>query len=171
MEQHRYGLGFAALVTGTIVVAACAFESADDSLADRRPVMAAAQTEIAERIASYIEVLTNQRDAELARDYYTEDARLLGPGIDLDRSAIIDGIRSVLDAGSRVQVSRQSLELFVHGDAAYEIAQAEDTILSADGATTDTMRNNLFIRWERGTDGRWRFDRVLLGPRTASSGQ
>jgi ketosteroid isomerase-like protein len=62
-----------------------------------------------------------------------------------------------------VQVNRRTLELYVHGDTAYEIAQAEDTILSPDGSS-ETMRNNMFIRWEKGTDDQWRFARVLLSP-------
>ena len=51
----------------------------------------------------------------------------------------------------------------MHGDAAYEIAQAEDTFLSPDGSS-NTTRNNMFIRWERGADNNWRFARVLLSP-------
>ena len=127
----------------------------------------AAMAAIAERTSSYVEQLTSSRDAEAARDYYTEDARLLGPGIDLDRSAVIDGIRAAFEAGIEVLVSRRTLELFVHDDAAYEIAQAEDTLVNPDG-TSETMRHNMFIRWERGDDARWRFARVLLSPQGAT---
>ena len=126
-------------------------------------VQAAAQAAITERISSYLEVLTVVRDAEVARDYYTEDARLLGPGMDLDQSGVVEGIRAVFEAGIEVQFDRRTLEFFVHGDAAYEIAQANDTFLSPDGSS-NTMRNNLFIRWERGVDDEWRFARVLLSP-------
>ena len=83
----------------------------------------AAMAAIAERTSSYVEQLTSSRDAEAARDYYTDDARLLGPGMDLDRSAVIDGIRAAFEVGIEVLVSRRTLELFVHDDAAYEIAQ------------------------------------------------
>ena len=48
-------------------------------------VQAAAEAAIAERASSYLEQLTVERDAGPARDYYTEDARLLGPGMDLDQ--------------------------------------------------------------------------------------
>ncbi len=126
-------------------------------------VQAAAQAAITERISSYLEVLTVVRDAEAARDYYTEDARLLGPGMDLDRSGMIEAIHAVFEAGIEVQFNRRTLEVFLHGDVAYEIAQAEDTFLSPDGSS-DTTRNNMFIRWERGDDNNWRFARVLLSP-------
>ena len=122
-----------------------------------------APAEIAKTISSYIECLTLQRDARAAGDYYTADARMLGPGMDLDRAALIEGMRAAFDSYPEVRVNRQTLELFVHGDTAYEIARADDTFVSRDG-TSATIRNNLFIRWERGEDGAWRFARVLLSP-------
>lgn len=125
-----------------------------------------ATAEITERITGYLRHLTVTRDADAAADYFTADARMLGPSTDLDRAAILDGIRGAFDAGVEVQVSRRTLELFVHGDSAYEIAQTEDTFLHADG-TSNSLRNNMFIRWERGDDARWRFARVLLSPQDA----
>lgn len=125
-----------------------------------------ATAEITERIAEYLEHLTVTRDADAAADYFTDDVRFLGPGTDLDRAAILDGIRGAFDADVKVQVRRRTLELFVHGGSAYEIAQAEDTFLNPDG-TSNTIRNNMFIRWERGDDARWRFARVLLSPQDA----
>ena len=120
--------------------------------------------EIADRIASYIDVLTVTRDADLAGAYYTEDAMLLGPGMNVDHAGVVEGVRAAFDAGITVEVKRETLELFVHGDTAYELAQAEDTFLNPDG-TSNTLRNNMFIRWERGSDGAWRFARVLLSPK------
>jgi ketosteroid isomerase-like protein len=139
-----------------------------ESGAGSAQVVAEVEAAVAQRISGYIENLTVQRDVESARDYFTEDARLLGPGIDLDRSGVVEQIRAVFDAGIQVQVTRRTLELFVHGDAAYETAQAEDVFLSADGTTADTTRNNMFIRWEKGDDDKWRFARVVLGPQAAS---
>ncbi|MGD2122967.1 MAG: nuclear transport factor 2 family protein [Gemmatimonadota bacterium] len=136
----------------------------------------AAKAEIAQRISDYLEVLTaahdadGARDAEIAGGYYTEDARVLGPGMDSDRPSLIETMRSTFESGVQVQVNRQTLEIFYHGDVAYEIARTEDVFLSPDGATADTLYNNMFIRWERGEDGKWRFDRALLSP-VGSSGQ
>jgi ketosteroid isomerase-like protein len=75
----------------------------------------------------------------------------------------VEAVRAAFDAGAEVDVDRDTLELFVHGDTAYEIARAQDTIRNPDG-TSSTLRNNMFIRWERGNDGEWRFSRVLLSP-------
>lgn len=127
-----------------------------------------AAAEIEERIGSYLEQLTLARDAEAARDFYTQDARLLGPGTDLDRAGVLDAIRSAFEAGMELRAERRTLELWVHGDAAYEIARADDTFLSPDGPSK-TIRNNLFIRWQKGDDGRWRFARVLLSPRESAA--
>ena len=126
-------------------------------------MVAETETAIAERVSSYLRILTVERDPAAAKDYYTEDARLLGPSMDLDRSGVVEGLRSVFGSGMEVQIKRRTLELYVHDDTAYEIAQAEDTFLSPDGSS-DTMRNNMFIRWEKGTDDQWRFARVLLSP-------
>lgn len=153
-------------LVAALVLAACEPGEADEGqdAPAGTPAVGPAEAAIAERIADYIDVLTMQRNAQMAGDFYTDDARLLGPEIDLDRQRVIDGIQAVLDAGTEVEVNRETLELFVHDDAAYEIAQAEDIFVSADGQTSDTVRNNLFIRWERDSGGTWRFDRVVLGP-------
>ena len=120
---------------------------------------------IKKSIQSYLHQVTTERDLEETADFYTEDARLIGPDTDLDRLGIIDSIRAVFESGVEVQVGRRTIELFVHGDAAYEIAQAKDTFVNPDG-TLNTVQNNLFSRWVRDTDDKWRFARVLLSPQT-----
>lgn len=126
-------------------------------------------SEIAERIAGYLHAV-EMSDVDRAADYWTADARLIGPGVHLERSAILNGMRTVFDAGTKVDVlDRSTLEFFAHGTVAYEVAQAEEVFVSALGVPPDTMRNNMFIRWERGRDGVWRFDRVLLSPSAPAS--
>ncbi len=120
---------------------------------------------IAESIADYVRQITEERDLEAAVDFYTADCRILGPDMDMARDDVVQLLRSVLEDGIEVRVHRQSLELFVHGDEGYEIARAEDTLVNPDGSS-NTLRNNLFIRWQRGPDGKWRFSRVLLSPVT-----
>jgi uncharacterized protein (TIGR02246 family) len=124
---------------------------------------------IAARVAEYLHSMTHLRDPELVADFYTADARLLGPGTDLDRTGVVEAIRGVFEAGVQVRVERRTLEVFSHGEVAYEIASAEDTFVQPDGAS-QTVSNHLFIRWERGSDGAWRFARVLLSPRQPESG-
>lgn len=120
-------------------------------------------TQIESRVAGYLEVLTHSRDAEGAGDYYSEGASLVGPGFTFDRTAVLREIRSAFDAGAQIEIDRETLELFVHGDAAYEIATAKDTLTFPDG-TSQVLHNNLFICWVRGSNGSWRFSRVLLSP-------
>ena len=127
-----------------------------------------ASSEIAARIDGYLSQITEYRDVDAAGDFYTPDARLIMPGAEMDRAGVIEVIRGVFDAGINVRVQRRTVELFVHGDTAYEIAQAEDSLDNPDG-TSNTIRNNLFIRWEKGADGNWRFARVLLSPQDAAT--
>ena len=134
-------------------------------MSDRTLVEKDAESAIKERIEAYLEQLTTTRDLAVASDFYTEEATIIGPDTDMGRSGVVEMLRSVFEGGVEVQVNRKTVELFVHGNAAYEIAKAQDTIINPDGSSS-TLRNNLFIRWARGTDGRWRFDRVLLSPQT-----
>jgi ketosteroid isomerase-like protein len=128
---------------------------------------AKAATDISNRISGYLDAL-KRRDVQAAGEYWTEDSRLIGPGIDLDRSQLLEGLRSAFAAGTQVNVlKRPTIEFFVHGDFTYEIAQAEEVFLNPGTTSPDTIRNNLFIRWEKGSDGEWRFDRVLLSPQTS----
>ena len=126
------------------------------------------KAEIADRIEGYLAAIQDG-DVAAVGDYWTVDAKLSGPGMSLDREAVLDGIERAANAGLHVEVlDRKTLELFVHRDAAYEIAQADEVFTPQDGQP-DTVRNNLFIRWEKGSDEKWRFDRVLLSPREAAS--
>lgn len=169
-QRHTNRSSKALLAALTASVGACASPESAPGSGAGSDATAVAESAIRDRITGYLEQLTVLGDPDAAGDYYTADARILGPGVDLDRSSVIGGIRSVLGAGTRVVVNRRTLELFVHGDAAYEIAQAEDIFIAPDGTSADTARNNLFIRWEKGVDDQWRFDRVVLGPQ-ATSGQ
>ena len=125
---------------------------------------ATAKSEIESRIAGYLDAI-KRRDVDAISDFWTGDAVLLGPGMELNRASILQGMQSVFKAGTRVHVlKRVTSELFVHGDVAYEMAKAEEVFISDAAASRDTTRNNMFIRWSRGPDGAWRFHRVLLGP-------
>lgn len=69
----------------------------------------AIEAEIAQRVSEYLEVLTVTRDADVAGDYYTEDARLPGPGTDSDRPSLIEEMRRTFDSGVQVQVDRRTI--------------------------------------------------------------
>lgn len=123
--------------------------------------------EISKAISGYLDALKRQ-DVQEAGEYWTEDSKLIGPGIELDRSQLLEGLQSAFAGGIQVNVlKRPTIEVFVHDDVAYEIAQAEEVLINPGTTSADTIRNNLFIRWEKGSDGNWRFDRVLLGPQNS----
>lgn len=150
------------VVMGGLMVGACAMEAPAPE--EDSAVQESTAGEVASRVARYLDAIQTG-DVEAAADYWTVDARLVGPGMNLDRTTVLDGMRSVFKAGTRVEVLRRTtLDLFVHEDVAYEIAEAEEVFLSGTEVPPDTTRNNMFIRWERGGDGLWRFDRVLLSP-------
>lgn len=139
---------------------------------DREP--AAAQTSsdtraIKDAIAAYLAAL-ERGDAATASEYWDPDSRTLGPGMDLDHTSSLAFIRSTFAAGTRVDILvRRTIELDVYGEFAYEIAQAEEVFIPGGQAKPDTLRNNIFVRWKRGGDGKWRFNRVLVGPQAVAA--
>ncbi len=158
---HRYKLvAFAFLIAILFLVISCKPENAE-------PESTQSTDEISKSISAYLDAIKRQ-DVQAAGEYWTEDSRLVGPGMQLDRSQLLEGMRSAFATGIQVNVLRRpTIELFVHGDVAYEMAQAEEVLINTKATSSDTIRNNLFIRWEKGSDGKWRFDRVLLGPQNA----
>ena len=75
-------------------------------------------------------------------------------------------MREVLSGGRVLALDIRPDEMFVHGDAAYEIGEYDETVQMA-GEEPMTLRNFYALRWERGADGVWRIDRFLGAPREA----
>src|SRR5688572_17379836 len=65
--------------------------------------MDASSRKIAERVSGYLAAI-QAADVAAAGEYWAEDARLVGPGMDLSRQAILDGMASVFGTGTRVRV-------------------------------------------------------------------
>jgi ketosteroid isomerase-like protein len=147
----------------------CACDRKDVEPSEGRGVVQAGEVssrDIAQRVSGYLAAIQTA-DVAAAGEYWAEDARLTGPGMDLSRQAVLDGMTSTFRAGTRVRVvERKSLELFAHGNAAYEVAEAVEVFVTPSSTAGDTTRNNMFIRWVRGSDGKWRFSRVLISPKT-----
>lgn len=154
------------------MLAACGRRTSDASNESRTGSVVQAETakaaEIAGRVSGYLAAIEGA-DVAAAGDYWAEDARLIAPGVSLDRASLLDGMRSIFGAGTRVRVQRRTVELFVHDNAAYEIAQAEEVFATPGSARPDTTRNNMFVRWEKGADGLWRFSRAVVGPQGAGA--
>jgi hypothetical protein len=124
---------------------------------------ASVRGELDQRMATYVRVLL-EGDTVRIRAFWTADARALGPGMDLSGSAIVSFVNEAFLAGTAItSLNVRPIDTFVHGDAAYELGQVEET-LQVPGQNRTTTRANYFLRWERSSDDMWRIDRFLTGP-------
>lgn len=115
------------------------------------------------RIAEYEQALLRGDPAEV-KGFWTEDARVLLPGLDLQGAAVAAFVDDFYGGGGAVtSVEFRTADRFVYGDAAYELGQYEETARAGSG-DREEVRGNYFLRWERGEDGSWRIDRFVAGP-------
>jgi uncharacterized protein (TIGR02246 family) len=112
------------------------------------------------------------RQAVLAGDYdgwasyWTPDVRILEPSVDLTGNEFFNWVREFFETGTEWHTFNvESLEVFVHGDAAYQIAQLDETATLGTGEPLES-HVNLFARWLN-VGGTWRIDRYVAGPREA----
>ncbi len=126
---------------------------------------AAVRQELTDRMAAYGNLLV-AGDLDAAMAYMTDDARLLEPGIDVSGAAVGEYVRDFFSTGASISMFEpRAYDYFVHGDVAYEIGEYDETLVVS--GEPQTVENYYFIRWEKGADGQWRFDRIVIGPRAA----
>ena len=117
---------------------------------------------LTDRMRAYTDALLRGDPAEV-RDFWTDDARVLLPGLDLDGPGLTRFVEEFYGGDGRVtSVDFERLDLFVHGDAAYELGRYEET--AEVGGETEHVAGNYFLRWKRSEDGKWRIDRFVGGP-------
>lgn len=117
---------------------------------------------LAERLDAYVEALL-RGDPEEVRGFWTRDARVLLPGLVLDGEGLTDFVEGFYGGDGRVtSAAFERADLFVHGDAAYELGRYDETAEVA--GETETVSGHYFLRWERSEDGTWRIDRFVGGP-------
>ena len=150
-----------AALVANLLVAAC-------TPADRDPAAdtAAVRQELTDRMAAYEEALRSG-DVERIRAFWTADLRVLEPGLDLSGDQAREFMTGFFATGRVISLDLEAYDTFAHGDAAYQVGEY-DEILEVGGAQL-TVRNYYFLRWEKGADGVWRFDRLVAGPREAPS--
>jgi ketosteroid isomerase-like protein len=135
------------------------------------------QAEIAQIEAEVTQAIADQWDgyvdAVLRGDvqgilaYWTPDVRIWGQDMNLDRTGYEDHLNEVFGAGGEVYTyDTGSYEVFVHGDVAYQIGQFDEAF-QLPGEDPAEILGYFFIRWEKQSDGSWKFDRVMWGPREA----
>lgn len=128
----------------------------------------AVQQQLTERVAALrTALLSGVADSFLT--FWTDDARVLEPGVDRTGEAFRTYVREFLAGGKVTALDIQTFDRFVHGDVAYEMGQYDETA-EVQGQPVMTFRNFFFSRWERGADGQWRIDRFVAGPRDAPAG-
>lgn len=158
--MHRATTVFA--LTAFLVIGACTPRGGDD-MADPGAV----RQELDARMSAFIDALL-AGNAEQALTFFTADARVLQPGMDLSGDPLRQFYTDFFGGGGRVaSVELVPYDTFAHGDAAYQVGWY-DEVVEVEGEQM-TIQNHFFVRWERGDDGVWRMDRFVAGPREAPS--
>jgi uncharacterized protein (TIGR02246 family) len=108
---------------------------------------------------------TQAGDTAGALALWTPNARVLEPGMDLSGRDLHAFMEDFWKNGGEVfEFDREALEVFDHGDVAYEIMRYDETFRFP-GGDRQTVHNFAFVRWAKQSDGTWKVDRILAGPR------
>lgn len=96
---------------------------------------------------------------------WTDDAQLLEPGMNMTGSDLPGFYEELFTSGGATvsAIDIRTSEVFVHGDVAYSIGDYDETVSMGPDAEPMTIHNNYFARWERGADGAWKIDRLVVG--------
>ena len=155
-----------AAVLVSMLVATCQAPPPEMTEADVAQAEAAAKQAINDRWAAYWSAAQSRDIAELM-SLWAPDARILEPGTDLQGIDLHEFMRGFWEGGGQVSsFDIQSLEIFVHGDVAYQIAQYDESYQLPGGEPAEA-HGNMFIRWVEEPDGVWRISRMVVGPRDA----
>ncbi len=127
--------------------------------------MTDAEQSITDRWAAYEKVLLSG-DVDGWLSYWTPDARVLGPGMDMSADDLPSYAGEFWEPGGEVfTFAMESFEIFIHGDVAYQIGQFDESFQYAGEEPTEA-HNYFFARWEI-EDGIWKIDRWVTGAREA----
>jgi ketosteroid isomerase-like protein len=141
-------------------------ETAETAQVDEAAVRAA----LAARIDAY-EQAALEGDLASMKGLWTDDVRLFQPGMVMSGAEVGAFYDEVFGGGARVEtIDIRTDEAFVHGDVAYTIGDYEETLMMAPDAEPMVEYNHWFARWERGADGTWRIDRMVVGAVDAPDG-
>ncbi len=119
---------------------------------------------ISERWASYRDALLKGDPADVA-SFWTADAHLYEPGMNITGAELPEFLQAFFETGSVTGLQIRRLDLFVHGDVAYEIGEADEP-LRVEGQEPVTRELYYFMRWMK-EDGVWMMDRLVVGNREA----
>ncbi|MFG1690650.1 YybH family protein [Gemmatimonadota bacterium] len=112
-------------------------------------------------------LLSEDKNVEEYLAFWTEDARILEPGMDMAGRDLFDSFGEFWGSGGEIfTFALESYEVFVHGDVAYQIGQYDESF-QFPGAEPAEAHNYCFMRFEKNADGVWQIDRLVAGPREA----
>ncbi len=150
-----------------VLLAACQPASPPEMTdAERAQIEAEVEQAIANRWAGFTEAVLAV-DYDGWASYWTPDARVLQPGMNLSGTAFFDYVRDLFAEGVQyLAFDVESLDIFVHGDAAYQIGQLDESAILAGGEPAE-WHDYVFVRWVKQEDGEWRISYLMAGPRDA----
>jgi ketosteroid isomerase-like protein len=106
-------------------------------------------------------------DIDGMMELWTQDVRLLEPGMDFNRADLLGFITDFVEGGGvGFDFQQETFDLFLHGEVAYQIGQYDEEIQFG-GQERIVVQNHFFVRWEKGEDGVWRISRFHAAPREA----
>lgn len=128
------------------------------------------RAELTSRMRAYGEALV-AGDPEALLGFWTDDAHMREPGIDADRAELEAFLREGFGSGLQIaHFEARPADVFIHGDVAYEVGSYDERIIPPEATEPLSVSNHYFLRWERGEDGLWRFDRLVAGAREEPAG-
>ena len=103
----------------------------------------------------YVEAY-NQGDAAAATDFYTEDAKLLPPNMEMvsGKQAIQEFWKTAMEMGIR-KINLETVEVGYDGNLAYERGVSTVNIEPKGGQAT-TVRGKYLVAMKRQPDGSWK---------------
>lgn len=121
-----------------------------------------AKQAIADRWAAFKEACES-RDVEQWKSFWTRGMRILEPGMDMSGPEFMEFGRNFFESGGKVfSFDMESLEIFIHGDVAYQIGRYQESFQFPDQEPAE-VDNHAFVRWEK-EGGTWKISRLLAGP-------
>ena len=128
---------------------------------------AAVQAQIEAAIEAYGRAIVSG-DIDATLDRLTPDVHILTPNRNLKGAAAHEQFRKMLSGAKVVGFEMRSIEFFVHGDdVAYTISEY-DEVVEIEGTTLNDQ-GYIFLRWTKGADDKWRYDRFVASPRELPS--
>jgi len=152
-----------AAVAVLLLVAACQTVPPEMTEAEIAQYEAEVMREIDEQLARYGEAMV-QGDTEGVLSFWTEDMRLWGPGMNLERTEFETLVRDSFGSPMAITAFEVTpFDMFIHGNVVYQIGQMDVTRPGPDGEPIED-HSYILAKWVKQPDGAWRMSRGLQGP-------